>query len=308
MTSFAFKVIRFGFSRLEALSPRLSGSLAFKLFCRTPGRQPKGEKAKRVFMAGQQTLKNAALVRLPTSVGNVGTYHLASGTSPRGTPRLLVVHGWGSRAEYLVDLALGLSAAGAEVVLLDLPGHGVSSGRRLDLRLAAEAIGATERHFGPFDGVVGHSFGGAAVMTAAGGVFGERSSLRAERIVLIGAPSSMGEVFAGFASTIGLGRRSMAAMRARAEQYVGVGVEQLDTVTAARRIDRPLLVVHAEDDKEVNVGHAQRYIGLSPKVRHLWANGHGHRRIVSAPEVIGAVADFLVRDPANDASGHRAVS
>lgn len=308
MTSFAFKVIRFGFSRLEALSPRLSGSLAFKLFCRTPGRQPKGEKAKRVFVAGQQKLANAAVVRLPTSAGSVGTYHLGSDSVQRVVPRLLVVHGWGSRAEYLTDLAFGLNAAGADVVMLDLPGHGSSSGRRLDLRLAAEAIGAAERHYGPFDGVVGHSFGGAAVMTAAGGVFGDRSSLGAGRIVLIGAPSSMGEVFAGFASAIGLGRPSMVAMRQRAEDYVGVAVEQLDTVTAARRIDRPLLVVHAEDDKEVNVGHAQRYIGLSPKVRHLWANGHGHRRIVSAPEVIDAVADFLVRDQAIKAKLNRAVS
>lgn len=308
MTSFAFKVIRFGFSRLEALSPRLSGSLAFRLFCRIPSRKPKGEKAKRVFVAGQQQLSNAAIVRLPTSAGSVATYHLASGTVQRVASRLLVVHGWGSRAEYLTDLASGLSAAGADVVMLDLPGHGASTGARLDLWLAAEAIGAAERHYGPFDGVVGHSFGGAAVMTAAGGVFGDRSRLEAGRIVLIGAPSSMGEVFAGFASAIGLGRPSLMAMRQRAEDYVGVGVEQLDTVTVARRIDRPLLVIHAEDDKEVNVGHAQRYIGLSPKVRHIWANGHGHRRIVSAPEVIDAVADFLVRDQAIVARQNRAVS
>ena len=76
-------------------------------------------------------------------------------------------------------------------------------------------------------------------------------------------------------------------------ELVGAQVEDLDGVSVARRIDRPLLVVHAEDDKEVNVGHAQRYIGVSPHVQHLWANGHGHRRIASAPEVIAAVASFL---------------
>lgn len=118
----------------------------------------------------------------------------------------------------------------------------------------------------------------------------------------------MGEVFNGFASMVGLGRGSVGAMRNRAMDLVGAQVEDLDGVTVARRIDRPLLVVHAEDDKEVNVGHAQRYIGVSPHVRHLWANGHGHRRIVSAPEVISAVASFLAGAEGVSRAGNRMVS
>ena len=246
-------------------------------------------------------------MRLALSRGMAAAHHLTAGSRGAETKRILVVHGWGSRAEYLTDLALGLGQTGAEVVVLDLPGHGASSGRRLDLKIASEAIIAAERHFGHFDGVVGHSFGGAAVMMAAGHVFRDLCEFQPGRIALIGAPSSMGEVFHGFAAMVGLGHGSIGAMRARALELVGARVEDLDAVGAARRIDRPLLVVHAEDDKEVNVGHAQRYIGVSPHVRHLWANGHGHRRIVSAPEVIQAVASFL-SDADGLRSGVRAVS
>lgn len=293
MPSFPLKVTRLAFAQLEKASPALAGRIAFELFCRTPSRRPKGVKAKQVFMVGRNRLRQAQTVRLALSRGMAAAHLLPTETVGKNGHRILVVHGWGSRAEYLSDLALGLRQTGAEVVVLDLPGHGASSGRRLDLKIAAEAIVAAERHFGRFDGVVGHSFGGAAVMMAAGSVFAELKPLQAARIALIGSPSSMGEVFNGFASMVGLGRGSVGAMRHRAMELVGSQVEDLDGVSVARRIDRPLLVVHAEDDKEVNVGHAQRYIGVSPHVRHLWANGHGHRRIVSAPEVIAAVASFL---------------
>jgi pimeloyl-ACP methyl ester carboxylesterase len=307
MPSFPLKVTRLAFAQLEKLLPGVAGRIAFELFCRTPSRKPKGAKARQVFMVGRNRLRQATLVRLALSRGMAAAHHLpAEGKADRR--RILVVHGWGSRAEYLSDLAWGLRQTGADVIVLDLPGHGASSGRRLDLKIAAEAIVAAERHFGRFDGVVGHSFGGAAVMMAAGGVFSDLQTLKATRIALIGSPSSMGEVFNGFATMVGLGRSSVGAMRSRAVEIAGARVEELDGVSVARRIDRPLLVVHAEDDKEVNVGHAQRYIGVSPHVRHLWANGHGHRRIVSAPEVIAAVASFLTGAELAGQSGERRVS
>jgi pimeloyl-ACP methyl ester carboxylesterase len=293
MPSFPLKVTRLAFAQLEKLSPAVAGRIAFELFCRTPSRRPKGAKAKQVFLMGRSRLRQSQTVRLALSRGMAAAHQLPADAAGENAQRILVVHGWGSRAEYLAELASGLKQAGAQVVILDLPGHGASSGRRLDLKIAAEAIVAAERHFGRFDGVVGHSFGGAAIMMAAGRVFPELQPLEARRIALIGSPSSMGEVFNGFAAMVGLGRGSVGAMRNRAMELVGAQVEDLDGVAVARRIDRPLLVVHAEDDKEVNVGHAQRYIGVSPHVRHLWANGHGHRRIVSAPEVIHAVSSFL---------------
>ncbi|MGL3605234.1 alpha/beta hydrolase [Rhizobium sp. G187] len=308
MASLAHKVTRLTLSQLERVAPAASGRLAFELFCLTPSRKPKGSKAREAFDVGRERLRGAIVTKLALSKGMAAMHHWPQSSGDPSPARVLVVHGWGSRAEYLSALAVGLRQAGADVVLLDLPGHGASSGRRLDLRIATEAILAAERQFGAFDGVVGHSFGGAAVMMAAGGVFADIGTLKARRIALIGSPSSMADVFNGFAKSVGLGRTSIAAMRSRAFDLVGCSVDELDGVSVARRIDRPLLVVHAEDDKEVHVGHAQRYIGVSPHVRHLWANGHGHRRIVSAAEVISAVGDFLLREMPPHESVRRASS
>ncbi|WP_246318787.1 alpha/beta hydrolase [Peteryoungia desertarenae] len=250
-------------------------------------------KARDVFRRGRTRLQAADCARLATKSGKVTSYRLPVLGTNLPSPKVLVVHGWGSRSEYLVDLACGLQERGAEVVMLDLPGHGASSGRVLELRKAAEAIGVAEAHHGPFTAVVGHSFGGAAVTMAAGGIFGGIPQLKTRRLVVIGSPSNMSEVFNGFARAVGLGPASVHAMNKRVLRLAGIPVEALDSVAVSRRIDPELLVVHAEDDKEVPVAHAERFIGLSPKVQHVWANGHGHRRIVSAPEVISAIADFV---------------
>ena len=179
MPSFPLKVTRLAFAQLEKASPVLAGRIAFELFCRTPSRRPKGAKAKQVFMAGRNRLRQAQTVRLALSRGKAAAHLLPTEATGNSGHRILVVHGWGSRAEYLSDLALGLRQTGAEVVVLDLPGHGASSGRRLDLKIAAEAIVAAERHFGRFDGVVGHSFGGAAVLMRASGASTRPAALAA---------------------------------------------------------------------------------------------------------------------------------
>lgn len=295
MPSFAAKVTRFGFSALTSLSPSVASRAAWALFCRTPSRRPKGGKAKSAFASGALLLSQAEKLTVGRGAEKVGVQRLLSPDC--SAPRILVIHGWGSRAEYLAELAVGLREAGAEVVVVDLPGHGRSAGRRLDMLLAARAFARVEERFGPFDGAVGHSFGGAALMTASGGAFPGVAAFTADRMAVIGSPSEIEDVFDGFSRMIGLSPEVRRLMAAHAERVIGCGIKAPDGVPIARRLARPLLVVHAEDDKEVGAKHARRYQGVGDHIRHHWANGQGHRRIVSAPEVIAEVAAFLVREP-----------
>ena len=85
----------------------------------------------------------------------------------RGT--VLVLHGWASRTEHMKSLIEGFLAAGYRVVSLDLPGHGGSSGRRLTMASAVDAVQVAGQWFGPFAAAIGHSFGGAVALNAAAG-------------------------------------------------------------------------------------------------------------------------------------------
>jgi len=226
-----------------------------------------------------------------------------------GKPRYLVVHGWGSNAAYIAALPAGLAETGAEVVVLDFPGHGLSSGRSLNMRQAVEVIVEAERRFGHFDAVVGHSFGGACVMLALGGVFRQAGSISPAKAVVIGAPSHIHWLFDDFARMVGLTPHVKELLVRHTERIAGASLDDFDTVTAARRRGIPLLVVHAEDDKEVPADHARRLDGLATARLH-WANGLGHRRIVSDRGVIEAVATFLSEDSqsAREAAGSGAAA
>lgn len=296
MAPFALEVTRFGFSLAGLLSPGFAGRLAFSLFCRTPSRRPKDGKAASALARGAEQLAGAERIVLPISRGTVAARRL--GAASTDAPRVLIVHGWGSRAEYLARLAADLHKAGAEVVLLDLPGHGHSSGRHLNLRLAAEAICAVQERLGFFDVAIGHSFGGAAVMTAIGGIFPGACRFEPGRVVLLAAPSNIHWVIDGFCGMLKLRPSVRRAMVKRAEAVAGCPVDALDTVPIAARIGREILVLHAEEDKEVHAEHARRLESAGSHVAVRWANGLGHRRIVAVPDVIAEIASFVFDDGA----------
>jgi pimeloyl-ACP methyl ester carboxylesterase len=295
MANFPLKVIRFGFAVLGALSPKLAARLAFRLFCLTPSRRPKGEKAKAMETEGRRKLGFARKIPFRIGRSTVMTYHLSTDESPLRL-RCLVVHGWGSNAAYISSLPVGLAEAGYDVVALDFPGHGLSSGRSLNMREAAEAIVEADRKFGPFDAVVGHSFGGASLLLTLGQVFKGVGAISPAKAVTIGSPSHIRWLFDDFARVVGLSAAVKTHLISYTEKIAGAALDDFDTAAAAARLGIPLLVIHAEDDKEVAGDHAHRFRDVASARMH-WANGLGHRRIVSDEGVIRTIASFLGEVP-----------
>jgi len=292
MPSFALKVTRSGLSGLGRLSPQLAGKAAFRLFCLTPSRRPRGAKARATHMEGRERLLTAEQVMLPFPGGRAMAYRFNGGAKgPR--KRYLVVHGWGSSSEYMSELTVFLAESGAEVVSLDLPGHGRSGGRFLNVRLAVSAIAAAFARFGGFDAAIGHSFGGASLALACAGFLPDVDAVDPGKLVLIGAPSAMGWLFKDFGRLMRLGPAAQAALEDEVRRVTGRTLASYDQKRGMLDPGRPVLVIHAEDDKEVSAEHARAYAAQGPHVRLLWANGFGHRRIVAAAPVFEAIDAFL---------------
>ncbi|RVP26202.1 alpha/beta hydrolase, partial [Sinorhizobium meliloti] len=169
MPSFAIKVIRLSLKAVSAFSADKAGKSAFWIFCRTPSRKPKNGKEAALLKAAVPIMQRSRKVTLSFAGGWAAARHFERRMGGRG-PRVLVAHGWGSRSDYLATLIDGLLSSGAEVVALDLPGHGASPGRTLTMPQAVRAIDAAWRHFDGFDVGIGHSFGGASLACAAGAV------------------------------------------------------------------------------------------------------------------------------------------
>ncbi|MBK5569188.1 alpha/beta fold hydrolase [Ensifer sp. SSB1] len=293
MASFAIKVIRHALKGVDAFSPEAAGRLAFRLFTLTPGRKPKNAKEKAALAAAAPVIARGQPVTLSYAGGWVLARRFAAPREAANTKRILLVHGWGSRSDYLAAMIDGLVKGGAEVVTLDWPGHGGSPGRTLTMPAAVRAIDAAWRHFGNFDVCVGHSFGGGSLACAAGGIVCDVHSHIPKKLVLIGAPSEMTWLFKGFGKILRLSPKAQVAFEGVVERLSGRRLQDFDAAHVIQARAVPTLIIHAEDDKEVSADHARRYAAAGPNVEMHWANGFGHRRIVSAAPVITRINAFI---------------
>lgn len=293
MASIGLKVIRGLFGAAEHLMPALGGRAAFELFCRTPTRRRLTAGERRAVEKASDFMSEARHHRLKIRSGWIMVHEFRP--EPRRLPSgtVLVVHGWRSRTEYMRMLIQGYRKAGFRVLSLDLPGHGASQGRRLTMASAVDAVRAADEWFGPFAAVVGHSFGGAVVLSAAAGAIRGIPPLSVGRLVLIAAPNALSDVFGGFGRHINVGPRSTSSLDRQVEKVSGHRLGYFVGAQFLQRLDAPTLVIHAPDDREVSADNASALASVGSHVHLHWAPGLGHRRILADPAVVRQAVGFV---------------
>jgi pimeloyl-ACP methyl ester carboxylesterase len=303
MASFVLNVIRAAFGLADHIAPRLTGRIAFELFCRTANPDKLSAKEKEIVIEARDFMAEARLHRLTAPTGCVAVHEFRP-PSGRYSQTVLVIHGWRSRSEHMRAFIDAFRLAGSRVIALDLPGHGRSTGRRLHMANAVAAAHAAGQWFGPFAAVVGHSFGGAVAVNAVVGSVKGIPPLSAERLVLIAAPSSMPAIFEDFGRFLNLGPRTQTVLADLVERIAGHPLESY--VGAIQLAEQPIetLVVHAADDKEVSPDHARGFAAAGPHIRLVWANGFGHRRILGDPTTVVHSVDFALGEQAPTAVDH----
>ena len=292
MPSLAEKATRFVLSSLQKVDPVLAGNIGFRLFTLPPSRRTRTQKAADVLRSGAELLSEARVVKVLIPGSQVHASQLVPTGPATGGP-VLIVHGYGSRSEFMAPLARAIAAAGREAIVLDLPGHGQSTGATVHLGKAVEAIDAAWRQFGPFETMIGHSFGGASVLAAAAGAFLHVPQRMPARLVTIAAPSEMQAVFHNVGKRLGLGAAAQASFDAHAFRISGRPLTAFGPDDLLHAIPVPLMVIHAPDDKEVPFAAAEALHRASQRGCLVEAAGTGHRRIVSDPAVMKTIAGWL---------------
>ncbi len=287
----ALKVIRPMVRIASAVAPGMVGRAAFTAFCTPPGsaRAPvTGDRAK----ALEERLRQARIEHLSTSRGSVASYLFEPENASGRT--VVLVHGWTGRAQFMLGFVKPLLAQGLTVVALDLPGHGASSGRQLNVPLGVEALKAAARRFGRFHGAIAHSFGGPVTLCAASGAIPAYPAIAIGRLVMIASPHSLADVTRDFGGMVGLGRRGQLAMERRVLEVAGRRVEEFEGPDLLRAYGKPTLLIHSRDDAEVSFASAEAMAAPGrPDVDLLALDGLGHRRILYAPSVIRAATAFV---------------
>lgn len=293
MPNAALAVIRPAVRIGSTVLPGLAGRIAFDMFCRPGIAAASDRRQKQTMLAAQRRIDQAERLTVPTSNGFVETYRFEAPPEMRTGRSVLLIHGWTARAAFMQGFVPPLLKSGFDVVAVDLPGHGLSSGKRLNMPLAMEALSDVRRAFGPFHGVVGHSFGGAVAVTAAAGVLPAFRSLDVRRLVLVAAPDRMSTYFNAFAGAIGLSRKAQGAMNDRLHRIAQTTLDRFDTRACLRDIGLPTLAIHDRGDREIPFAEAESVATAGGHVRLMATEGLGHRRILQSRAVAEAAADHM---------------
>ncbi len=164
----------------------------------------------------------------------------------------------------VTNITRALNGRGIAVLRFDFTGLGESEGEfaqtnySTNVRDLQDAAAFLERTYAAPDLLIGHSFGGTAVLTAAADI----PSVRA--VVTIASPYAPGHVTRQF-------EKEVATIRAQGEAQVSLGgrpfvirrqflddIEAVDMATRIRQLRKPLMIFHSPVDAVVDVENAAR--------------------------------------------------
>jgi pimeloyl-ACP methyl ester carboxylesterase len=222
----------------------------------------------------------------------VGDTEIACYTWGKAERRVLLCHAWGGRATQLGAFTEHLLRRGFQVVAFDAPAHGRSGGRNVDLVDYAATIDEIRRAKGPFQAIVGHSYGaGSAAFASRDG------GADAAKLILIGCFAdglSLTERFGAILNVpsglLQMLRDSLAARNDRRFDW-----NEFDICRIMATLEAPVMVVHDRHDVEIPYENAVALTrsGTPGRVHLLTTEGLGHRRIVRDPEVLKQICDFI---------------
>lgn len=292
MAHAALKVIRPIVMVSSTLSPKITGRLAFRLFCTPIGHAPINDS--NPTMRNAKALFETADIRIIShGCGYVRTAWFEPASASRGT--VLLLHGWTGQSLFMAGFVEPLLEKGYRVVAMDMPAHGGSSGKRLTFPLAIEALSSVVRGELPLAGIIAHSFGGAVAMAAIAGGVEAYPPIPVHRLVTIAAPRAMQGYGREFSRSIGLTPRAHAAFEGEVLAIAGRPMESFSGTEYLSRTLVPTLVMHAPDDKEIAFSDAEALASAGSHVELRAVPGLGHRRILMSSQVQGDTAEFIAR-------------
>lgn len=273
--------------------PELVGARAFRTFCNPRLTSHRSADHERLAERARFHLRSARTQRLATSVGEIQTYVL----EPRGccTASVLLVHGWGGEAAFMVAFADYMCRRRVRSVLLDLPAHGQSAGRQTNLIDCAHAVRETAREMGPIQFAIAHSIGGLAVLVAGEGRHPMPGPYSFEAYVLLAMPDRFADITRRYGDERALSPGALGAFERRLERLAQRKIADFTGSNLLAATDRPTLLLHARDDQEVPFEDAERLMVSAPSVELQAFDGVGHRMLLYAPPVVRAAAAFLER-------------
>lgn len=274
-TPLPLKIVRWLYPKVERVVPILAHRYFLRLFF-TPLRYGVPEKEKKAESFAEK-------FTLDVADKKIQCYSWG-----KGKP-VLFVHGWAGRATQFRRFVKPLTAAGFHVVGFDGPAHGNSSGSRTSILEFEETLKAIYKKVGEPEAIIAHSFGGGAVLFAA------MNGLRIHKLINIASPTIGDEIIHTYLKAINGSMATKDFFKNFMVKEYGKSFDEFTAMHFIRHLPEPinLLLVHDQNDKEVNLSHAEALVRIYPAARLIKTKGLGHTRILKDNDVIRQCVTFI---------------
>jgi hypothetical protein len=243
--------------------------------------------------AKPQEAAQAILAKAKAEDVTIGDFRVRHYRWGESGPLVLLVHGWGGEAGQMTSFVEPLRERGYQVVAIDLPAHGKSSGRSASVKHFEPIIAHAGKVYGPFHGVIAHSLGAAAVTYAISRGF------RCERVVFFGPVSRFASVWKYSQRMMNLPQKVMDMVVARAEKWLEIRFDAMEPALLAPAMSAQLMVVHDRGDRESPFADGETLVAKWPQATLLATEKLGHTRALRDPEIVYQVIDFVATLPVN---------
>jgi pimeloyl-ACP methyl ester carboxylesterase len=199
---------------------------------------------------------------------------------------ILLMHGWESNSFRWRDFISQLQAEDYNIIAMDAPAHGYSSGKILNVPIYAECAKSVIDIYKP-KYIIGHSIGGMTM------VYNQHKypNSSIEKLVSLAAPSELFDFVKQFKTILGLKPKMINAMEEYFTAKFGFKFKEFSTSKFVKSINKKGLLIHDERDSIAP-------IWTSEQVHENWKNsefiktkGLGHS--LHQDKVRNQVIEFL---------------
>lgn len=267
------KIIGFFINFTSVFSSKYAAQIAITLFSSPFKGKTKPHEAKYLSKAIQKPLTYKDLT--------IQTYHWQGHKDT-----VLLAHGWESNSYRWKDLISILKQANYNIVALDAPAHGSSSGKLFNAIIYSECINAVAKKFKATI-IIGHSFGGMAA------VFSQynRPQKHLNKMVLLGAPSNFTGIFSRYSKLMSYNSRVNNAMNLHILKYFNQLPNYFSASNFSRNFTAKGLIIHDKKDKIIPFQDGLDYKECYTHSKFISTTGLGHG--LKSDTIYNHILEFL---------------
>ena len=269
--------VRFKLSLYAAFSVRAAGKYALKLFLTPIKNQPK--KVPSIFKEGEKI--NLSLP--PYQLVGYRWNHPQK-------KKVMILHGFSSTIMKFDHFVSPLIKQGYEVIAVDAPAHGKSTGNQVSVLEYKAMIKKVNEEMGPIDVYIAHSFGGLALAL----YLSENTHSHENKVVLIAPATETSTAIRTFCRFLKIDEPVRRSMEQHIFEKSGIEASHFSIRKVASSIKADTLWIHDEDDEITPWSDAKviEQMRLS-NFRFMLTRELGHRKIYRDNKVKKAVFEFL---------------